>query len=265
MRPIVRRRAGIPAAGGACCAKPGGGGLPSPPQLLKAAIAGFSSSAVSALGGSALGGSEGSWPPILVGFDMWTTRQFRSKGKQREEPSYGTYAARRGNPLVGQVSVCQVLARQRGYTPRFYFELYCTAYLRDPCGPRRIDECRERRFIGNARAGGARTGSPEKSAQKSESSRPSVDQRRLRLSCGDLLQLSVPWPTRWINVKQSLVAQVHCTQKQFAAAVHHFGTPLQQRRAVQAFSPRDWLQKEAQSWQHASPCSSRTSPSPPRV
>ena len=133
MRPIVRRRAGIPAAGGAC-AKPGGGGLPSPPQLLKAAIAGFSSSAVSALGGSALGGSEGSWPPILVGFDMWTTRQFRSKGKQREEPSYGTYAARRGNPLVGQVSVCQVLARQRGYTPRFYFELYCTAYLRDPCG-----------------------------------------------------------------------------------------------------------------------------------
>ena len=81
---------------------------------------------------------------------MWTTRQFRSKGKQREEPSYGTYAARRGNPLVGQVSVCQVLARQRGYTPRFYFELYCTAYLRDPCGPRRIDERRERRFIGNA-------------------------------------------------------------------------------------------------------------------
>ena len=201
---------------------------------------------------------------------MWTTRQFRSKGKQREEPSYGTYAARRGNPLVGQVSVCQVLARQRGYTPRFYFELYCTAYLRDPCGPRRIDERRERRFIGNARAGGARTGSPEKSAQKSESSRPSVDQRRLRLSCGDLLQLSVPWPTRWINVKQSLVAQVHCTQKQFAAAVHHFGTPLQQRRAVQAFSPRDWLQKEAHRilaapWPPACPCSSRTSPSPPPV
>ena len=81
---------------------------------------------------------------------MWTTRQFRSKGKQREEPSYGTYAARRGNPLVGQVSVCQVLVRQRGYTPRIYFELYCTAYLRDPCGPRRIDERRERRVIGNA-------------------------------------------------------------------------------------------------------------------
>ena len=120
------------------------------------------------------------------------------------------------------------------------------------------------------RAAGARTGSPEKSAQKSESSRPSVDQRRLRLSCGDLLQLSVPWPTRWINVKQSLVAQVHCTQKQFAAAVHHFGTPLQQRRAVQAFSPRDWLQKEAHRilaapWPPACPCSSRTSPSPPPV
>ena len=82
MRPIVRRRAGIPAAGGAC-AKPGGGGLPSPPQLLKAAIAGFSSSAVSALGGSALGGSEGSWPPILVGFDMGAVRQFR-KGWRKE-------------------------------------------------------------------------------------------------------------------------------------------------------------------------------------
>ena len=81
MRPIVRRRAGIPAAGGAC-AKPGGGGLPSPPQLLKAAIAGFSS-AVSALGGSALGGSEGSWPPILVGFDMGAVRQFR-KGWRKE-------------------------------------------------------------------------------------------------------------------------------------------------------------------------------------
>ena len=82
VRPIVRRRAGIPAAGGAC-AKPGGGGLPSPPQLLKAAIAGFSSSAVSALGGSALGGSEGSWPPILVGFDMGAVRQFR-KGWRKE-------------------------------------------------------------------------------------------------------------------------------------------------------------------------------------
>ena len=81
-------RAGIPAAGGlvgagARVAKPGGGGLPSPPQLLKAAIAGFSSSAVSALGGSALGGSEGSWPPILVGFDMGAVRQFR-KGWRKE-------------------------------------------------------------------------------------------------------------------------------------------------------------------------------------
>ena len=94
----------------------------------------------------------------------------------------------------------------------------------------RIDECRERRLIGKcSRCVGAQV--PGENAQKSESSRPSVDQRRLRLSCGDLLQLSVPWPTRWI-VKQSLVAQVHCTQKQFAAAVHHFGTPLQPRRAV---------------------------------
>ena len=69
------------------------------PPLLKAAIAGFSSSAVWALGGSALGGSEGSWPPISVGFDMGAVRQFRSKRKQREEPSYGTCAARRGNPF----------------------------------------------------------------------------------------------------------------------------------------------------------------------
>ena len=40
-------------------------------------------SAVSALGGSALGGSEGSWPPILVGFDMGAVRQFR-KGWRKE-------------------------------------------------------------------------------------------------------------------------------------------------------------------------------------
>ena len=53
------------------------------PPLLKAAIAGFSSSAVWALGGSALGGSEGSWPPILVGFDMGAVRQFR-KGWRKE-------------------------------------------------------------------------------------------------------------------------------------------------------------------------------------
>ena len=82
-------------------------------------------------------------------------------------------------------------------------------------------------------------------AQKSESSRPSVDQRRLRLSCGDLLQLSVPWPTRWIKREARWCTGPYCTQKQFAAAVHHVGTPLKQRRAVQACSPRDWLQKEA--------------------
>ena len=133
----------------------------------------------------------------------------------------------------------------------------------------RIDECRERRLIGKcSRCVGAQV--PGENAQKSESSRPSVDQRRLRLSCGDLLQLSVPWPTRWINVKLACCTGVHCTQKQFAAAVHHFGTPLQQRRAVQAFSPRDWLQKEAHRilaapWSPACPSSSRTLPSPPLV
>ena len=57
VRPIVRRRAGLLAAGGAC-AKPGGGGLPSPPQLLKAAIAGFSSSAVSEWRDASGSGSE---------------------------------------------------------------------------------------------------------------------------------------------------------------------------------------------------------------
>ena len=115
------------------------------------------------------------------------------------------------------------------------------------------------------RAAGARTGSPEKSAQKSESSRPSVDQRRLRLSCGDLLQLSVPWPTRWIKREARWCTGPYCTQKQFAAAVHHVGTPLKQRRAVQACSPRDWLQKEAHRilaapWPLDCPFSSRTSP-----
>jgi len=40
-------------------------------------------SGVDGIAVSALGGSEGSWPPISVGFDMGAVRQFR-KGWRKE-------------------------------------------------------------------------------------------------------------------------------------------------------------------------------------
>ena len=80
-----------------------------------------------------------------------------------------------------------------------------------------------------------------------------------------LVQAGMPSLSSRINVKLAWCTELAALRKRPQQCCASLSTPQTNAQCIACCSPRDWLQKEAQSWQHASPCSSRTSPSPPRV